>query len=166
MATAPPEAASEEELIVRQRRQKRMQSNRESARRSRLRKQMQLEKLTTEVSWLRRDKRQLVAILCVAVQHCAAMEADNAVLRARVAELTAALEALEQILLNVSGTACTGISVVDYSIPLPGCFGNYYNGAFVTTANHQLAATEEEAAAAARVVMPSADMFNYCLKPQ
>lgn len=139
MATAPPEPASEEEQMVRQRRQKRMQSNRESARRSRMRKQMQLEKLTTEVSWLRREKRQLVAVLCVAVQHCAAMETDNAVLRARVAELTVALEALEQILLNVSGTACTGISVVDCSIPLPGCFGNYDNGAFVTAADHQLA---------------------------
>ncbi|XP_074580623.1 bZIP transcription factor 44-like [Curcuma longa] len=124
MATAPPQPSSEEEALMRQRRQKRMESNRESARRSRMRKQMQLEELTAEVSRLQRDKSQLVSVLCVAAQQCTAVEAENAVLMARVAELTAALESLEQIL-NAPGGACTGI--VDYSVPVPGIFGNFYS---------------------------------------
>lgn len=127
---------------MRQRRQKRMESNRESARRSRMRKQMQLEELTAEVGRLQRDKSQLVSVLCVTTQQCTAVETENAVLRAQVAELTAALESLEQILLNVTGGACSGI--VEYSIPVPGILGNFYSIEAMRTANQQ---QQREAAA-------------------
>ncbi|XP_074585524.1 bZIP transcription factor 44-like [Curcuma longa] len=77
---------------------KRKISNRESARRSRMRKQRQLGELTGEVSRLRREKSQLTSSLGVAKQLYAALEAENSVLRAQVMELSYRLQALAGIL--------------------------------------------------------------------
>ncbi|KAG6493620.1 bZIP transcription factor 44-like [Zingiber officinale] len=82
---------------------KRKISNRESARRSRMRKQRQLCELTEEVSRLRSEKSQLISSLGVAKQLCAAVETENSVLRAQVMELGRRLQALASILSYAGG---------------------------------------------------------------
>ncbi|KAG8076732.1 hypothetical protein GUJ93_ZPchr0006g41134 [Zizania palustris] len=93
-------SAAEEELrvLMEQRRAKRMLSNRESARRSRMRKQRHLDDLTSQVAHLRRENAQVATALGLTTQGLLAVDAENAVLRTQAAELAAHLHSLNDIL--------------------------------------------------------------------
>ncbi|CAL9771112.1 unnamed protein product [Musa acuminata subsp. burmannicoides] len=99
------QSQSEEDLqaLMNQRKQKRMLSNRESARRSRMRKQKHLDDLTAQVSQLRKENGQILTALSVTTQHYVGVEAENSVLRAQTMELTATLQSLSQILHYMRG---------------------------------------------------------------
>lgn len=81
-----------------QRKRKRMLSNRESARRSRQRKQKHLDDLTAQASQLRKENAQIVTALNVTTQHYLGVEAENSVLRTQMMELTQRLQSLNEIL--------------------------------------------------------------------
>ncbi|CAA0807638.1 basic leucine-zipper 44 [Striga hermonthica] len=86
------------ENAVDQRKRKRMISNRDSARRSRARKQKHLDDLVAQVAELREDNSRILAGLNAAAQNFAGVESENAVLRAQMAELSHRLRSLEEIL--------------------------------------------------------------------
>ncbi|GMH17485.1 hypothetical protein Nepgr_019326 [Nepenthes gracilis] len=93
--------SSEEELqqmMMAERKRKRMQSNRESARRSRMRKQKQLDDLTAQVAQLREENSKIASTTYVATQHFLSVEAQNSILRTQMAELRQRLESLDDIL--------------------------------------------------------------------
>ncbi|XP_038884104.1 bZIP transcription factor 44-like [Benincasa hispida] len=92
-------SGSEEDLqvLMDQRKRKRMQSNRESARRSRMRKQQHLDELMVQVTQLRKDNAQILSNINITSQLYMNIEADNSVLRAQMAELTQRLQSLEEI---------------------------------------------------------------------
>ncbi|KAK9077328.1 hypothetical protein SSX86_005665 [Deinandra increscens subsp. villosa] len=79
-------------------RTKRMVSNRESARRSRMRKQKHLDDLVTQLSQLRKQNNQVRADVSITMQHYMNVESENSVLRAQVVELSHRLESLNQIM--------------------------------------------------------------------
>ncbi|KAA8547860.1 hypothetical protein F0562_004289 [Nyssa sinensis] len=80
--------ADEQQLsIINERKQRRMISNRESARRSRMRKQKHLDELWSQVVWLRNENHQLVDKLNhVSECHDQALQ-ENAQLKEEASEL-------------------------------------------------------------------------------
>ncbi|RAL48556.1 hypothetical protein DM860_005980 [Cuscuta australis] len=92
-------SGSEEDLrqVMDQRKRKRMISNRESARRSRMRKQKHLDDLTAQVAQLRKENAQILSYMNASTQRYLNAEAENSILKAQVAELTHRLESLNEI---------------------------------------------------------------------
>jgi hypothetical protein len=89
---------SHKEILIDERKRKRMESNRESARRSRIRKQIQLDELTSEANELKKEKNKLAYALCETKKGCLIVETENSVLRSQTFELANRLEALKLIL--------------------------------------------------------------------
>ncbi|CDP07476.1 unnamed protein product [Coffea canephora] len=86
------------QLLMDQRKRKRMQSNRESARRSRMRKQKHLDDLTAQVAQIKEENSQILSTMNITTQQFLNVEAENSVLRAQLTELTQRLQSLNEIL--------------------------------------------------------------------
>ncbi|GLT57989.1 hypothetical protein SLA2020_309180 [Shorea laevis] len=93
-------SGSEEDLqlLMDQRKRKRKESNRESARRSRMRKQKHLDDLMAQASQLRKDNNQILSTINISTQHYVKLEAENSILRAQMVELSQRLDSLNEIL--------------------------------------------------------------------
>ncbi|XP_020215766.1 bZIP transcription factor 11 [Cajanus cajan] len=89
---------------VEERKRKRMVSNRESARRSRMRKQQHLEGLSVEVDRLKKEKEQMSGNISMTMRMLQNVEAENAILRAQMAELTNSLNSLNEIIDFINST--------------------------------------------------------------
>ncbi|CAL9048898.1 ocs element-binding factor 1-like [Musa acuminata AAA Group] len=85
-------------LAVNERTQKRKLSNRESARRSRTRKQQHLLELMSDETRLKLENGQILERVERLAQGHQWLESENAVLRAEVAELAESLRSLESVL--------------------------------------------------------------------
>lgn len=96
------------EAVMEQRKRKRMISNRESARRSRMRKQKLLDDLTAQVAQLRKENHQIVTSVSITTQHYLSVEAENSVLRAQADELKHRLESLNDIIAFVNNNGFYG----------------------------------------------------------
>lgn len=98
-------SGSEESLqqLVDERKRKRMLSNRESARRSRMRKQKHLNDLTTDLTRLRKENNQLITSVSITTQRYLTVESENSVLRAQVEELSHRLDSLNEIVASMNG---------------------------------------------------------------
>ncbi|PSS17992.1 BZIP transcription factor [Actinidia chinensis var. chinensis] len=92
------QSSGPKEGLMDQRKRKRMQSNRESARRSRMRKQTHLNDLTAQIARLKEENDQIHTNLSITSQHYLNIEAENSVLRAQMGELSQRLDALNDIL--------------------------------------------------------------------
>eukprot|EP00262_Sarcandra_glabra_P010567 TRINITY_DN25870_c0_g1_i1.p1 TRINITY_DN25870_c0_g1~~TRINITY_DN25870_c0_g1_i1.p1 ORF type:complete len:153 (+),score=35.97 TRINITY_DN25870_c0_g1_i1:818-1276(+) len=104
-STFPPNSGSEEDLqhVMDQRKKKRMLSNRESARRSRMRKQKHLDDLIAQVGQLRKENNQILTSLNLATQQYLNVEAENTVLNAQMNELRTRLQSLTEIIQYLNG---------------------------------------------------------------
>lgn len=85
-------------LLMDQRKRRRMVSNRESARRSRLRKRKHLDELMTQLAQLRATNSEILMRIGFTTRQLVTVEAENAVLRAQMVELGRRLESLDEIL--------------------------------------------------------------------
>ncbi|GAA0173565.1 DNA-binding transcription factor [Lithospermum erythrorhizon] len=85
-------------ILMNERKRKRMESNRESARRSRMRKQKHVDNLMAQVSQLKKDNNQIMTSVSITTQHYMNVEAENSVLRAQMIELTQRLQSLNEII--------------------------------------------------------------------
>ncbi|KAJ0818643.1 putative transcription factor bZIP family [Helianthus annuus] len=88
---------SEEDLMDLKKR-KRMQSNRESARKSRMRKQKHLDDLTDQINQMKKDNAQILATINMTTPQYVKVEAENSVLRAQMSELSQRLDYLNEII--------------------------------------------------------------------
>ncbi|MCD7456742.1 hypothetical protein HAX54_032980 [Datura stramonium] len=115
-------SGSEEDLqqLMDQRKRKRMISNRESARRSRMRKQKHLDDLMTQVATLRKENNQILTSMNVTTQHYLNVEAENSILRAQLGELNHRLESLDEIIAFLdanNNNNCTNGLAMDHNEP-------------------------------------------------
>ncbi|XP_021759924.1 bZIP transcription factor 11-like [Chenopodium quinoa] len=92
-----------------ERKRKRMASNRESARRSRMRKQKHIEDLMVQVDQLKRGNNQILQTTNLTTQQFVNVEAENSVLKAQMNELNQRLQSLNDIL-NYMNTLTTGVN--------------------------------------------------------
>ncbi|CAI9110838.1 OLC1v1010927C1 [Oldenlandia corymbosa var. corymbosa] len=97
--------SSDEDLqqIMDIRKRKRMISNRESARRSRMRKQKHLDDMLSQVNQLREENNQILSNLNLTTRLFLNVESENSVLRAQLNELTHRLKSLNDIVSCLNG---------------------------------------------------------------
>ncbi|KAJ7955430.1 BZIP transcription factor [Quillaja saponaria] len=84
--------------VMDQRKRKRMVSNRESARRSRIRKQNHLDDLISQVGQLKKENNEILSSMGITTQLCLSIEAENSILGAQMAELNNRLQSLNEII--------------------------------------------------------------------
>lgn len=89
--------------IMDPRKRKRMISNRDSARRSRMRKQKRLDDLAAEAGQLAEENQRVRTSLKVVVEGYVRVEYDNSVLRTQMEELGQRLKSLEEIVRVLGG---------------------------------------------------------------
>jgi len=104
------------------RKRKRMISNRESARRSRMRKQMQMDGLMAKVTHLRNMNGQMKASLSATMMLRMDVEAENSILRAQLIEHTNRLHSLNDIILSF-GLCMPAVDSDQEEISFGNCFG-------------------------------------------
>ncbi|XP_073000561.1 bZIP transcription factor 44-like [Typha latifolia] len=140
-----PNSGSEEDLqaLMNQRKQKRMLSNRESARRSRMRKQKHLDGLMAQVNQLRKENSQVSTTLNITMQHYLGVEAENSVLRTQMMELNNRLESLNEILYYLNGNNIAGMACEEFET------------SHTNMRPWNLSAVNQP-------MIASADMFQYC----
>ncbi|KAF5192324.1 bZIP transcription factor [Thalictrum thalictroides] len=85
-------------LMVDDKKKRRMVSNRESARRSRMRKQNHLDELLTQVAHLQKENNEIVQHIDSTTECYLQVDTDNNVLRAQMMELTDRLQSLNSVL--------------------------------------------------------------------
>ncbi|KAK3194269.1 hypothetical protein Dsin_025579 [Dipteronia sinensis] len=100
------------------RKRKRMISNRESARRSRMRKQKQMEGLVNETSQLESGNVMLKQNIDATRQRYIKMESANNVLRAQAMELTDRLRSLNSVLLIWGEVSGLNVEIPEVPVPL------------------------------------------------
>ncbi|RRT84703.1 hypothetical protein GW17_00001176 [Ensete ventricosum] len=106
------------QAVMDEKKRKRRISNRESARRSRLRKQKHLDDLAAQANHLRKKNNHGLAILKLATQHCAAVEAENSELRAQMMELSSRLQSLDDRLHNLTDNIISPWNSNDMNQPI------------------------------------------------
>ncbi|KAL1351652.1 hypothetical protein HN51_015542 [Arachis hypogaea] len=99
-STSTKFCGSEEDLqlLMDQKKRKRKQSNRESARRSRMRKQKHLDDLVAEVEKLKKENNEILTGVKITTQKFLNIEGENSILRVQMSELTNRLESLNHML--------------------------------------------------------------------
>lgn len=95
-------------------RKRRMESNRRSAKVSRLRKQKHLDDLNSQVNQLTRENQQLITALNITAQSYAAAEAQNLVMRTQLMELESRLCALREIFCNMNSNTFANATTTTY----------------------------------------------------
>lgn len=108
--------------LMDQRKRKRMQSNRESARRSRQRKQNHLDELMAQAAQLRKENNQIITTTNLTTQQFVKVEAENSVLRAQMDELTQRLQSLNDILHYINTTTTAAAATAAATTGIDGVF--------------------------------------------
>lgn len=90
--------------IMEQKKRKRMLSNRESARRSRMKKQQHLDGLIVQADQLNKENNQISTSMEITTQLYLNLEAENAIIRAQLAELSNRLQSLNEIIHSINSS--------------------------------------------------------------
>ncbi|OIW19226.1 hypothetical protein TanjilG_20351 [Lupinus angustifolius] len=100
--------------VMDQKKRKRMLSNRESARRSRMKKQQHLDDLVAQANQLNKENNQISTRVEITTHLYLKIEAENAIIRAQVAELSNRLQSLNEIINYINSPSCNYLIDEDY----------------------------------------------------
>lgn len=100
------------------RKRKRMISNRESARRSRMKKQQHLDELVNQAAQLKNENGRILMQINLLAQQFGGLDGENAVLRAQVMELTERLRSLNSVLRFVEEFSGLAMEIPEIPDPL------------------------------------------------
>ncbi|KAK8968134.1 hypothetical protein KSP40_PGU008267 [Platanthera guangdongensis] len=109
----------EEELLLDLRKRKRMLSNRESARRSRMRKQQHSENLVSQAAQLREANRRISAQVKMIAERCGRVEAENRVIRTEAMELAERLGSVSSLLRLMGAVEISDPILNPWQLPFP-----------------------------------------------
>ena len=119
------------QVLMDERKRKRMISNRESARRSRMRKQKHLDDLMAQLNQLKTENEHIMTTMSVTSQHFLNIESENSVLAAQVAELSNRLQSLNEIITFMDARNANLGSVQDHAYSVfgdePSCDNMFIN---------------------------------------
>ena len=101
-----------------EKKRKRMISNRESARRSRMKKQQHQGELISQVTTLQWENAEIVQKIKVASQMYVAVESDNNVLKAQMMELADRLRSLNSVLQIVEEVSGLNMDIPEIPVAL------------------------------------------------
>ncbi|CAL9125322.1 Ocs element-binding factor [Musa troglodytarum] len=101
-----------------ERKRKRMISNRESARRSRMRKQQHLDELINQAEQLKSQNSQIDVQINLATQQFVKVESENAILRAQLSELTERLQSMNSVLRFIEEVSGMTMDIPELPDPL------------------------------------------------
>lgn len=104
--------------LMDKRKERRMRSNRESARRSRMKKQKQLGDLIYQVPQMKAENNQILTKINVVMQNYDAVEAENSILRSQVMELTERLKSLNSTLQFIKDFSGMDMDIPEVPDPL------------------------------------------------
>ncbi|XVF38843.1 hypothetical protein REPUB_Repub20aG0137000 [Reevesia pubescens] len=143
-------------MIMDEKKRKRMLSNRESARRSRMKKQKLLEDLVTEIASLKVEIRNNSNMYEVLMQNTVVLETENNVLKAQQMELAQYLRNLELMQ--------THMQVLQMNLMQPGRFPDQQPGRFadqIVDIKESHVESWQCHGSSQPAIMASAGMFNY-----
>eukprot|EP00270_Netrium_digitus_P011805 TRINITY_DN3771_c0_g1_i1.p1 TRINITY_DN3771_c0_g1~~TRINITY_DN3771_c0_g1_i1.p1 ORF type:complete len:386 (+),score=60.65 TRINITY_DN3771_c0_g1_i1:197-1354(+) len=127
-AQSSAQASDEDPSGMDERKQKRMLSNRESARRSRLRKQQHLDELRGQVTQLRAENTEMLKNFNVASRHYMQLTEENRVLRSHAMDLSRRLQRLHHAAAAeghpVGHDLGLSLAHMESSLPLPLALGS------------------------------------------
>ncbi|WOL00288.1 hypothetical protein Cni_G09001 [Canna indica] len=122
MSSCPIRRASSSEgdsqPVIDERKRKRMVSNRESARRSRMRKQQRLDDLMNQEAQLKQHNGEISMQIDLMTQQYTSVESENAVLRAQLSELTERLRSMNSVLRFLEEFSGTTMDIPEIPDPL------------------------------------------------
>ncbi|XVF59686.1 hypothetical protein PTKIN_Ptkin07bG0295900 [Pterospermum kingtungense] len=144
--------------VLDERKRKRKLSNRESARRSRMRKQKHQDDLTAQVSQLTKDNSQILTSVDITTQLYVNMEAENSVLRAQMAELSTRLQSLNEIVDFINSS--NGVFQNDHHHRHHN-FDDQIDNDMIFMMNHPWSAAASFSANNQPMIMASSDMIMY-----
>ncbi|XP_019054584.1 PREDICTED: bZIP transcription factor 53 [Nelumbo nucifera] len=104
-------------VLIDDRKRKRMLSNRESARRSRARKQQHLEDLTKQVSQLQKDNNEITQRINAITQLYLQISSQNNILRAQEMELEDRLNSLKSVIRECQSFCPEALDAKPWSLP-------------------------------------------------
>ncbi|KAF8392651.1 hypothetical protein HHK36_023000 [Tetracentron sinense] len=105
-------------LVIDDRKKRRMISNRESARRSRMKKQNHVGDLINQVSKLQKEKNEIMQSVNATTQHYLEVSSENDILRAQMMELTDRLQSLNSVLHIVEEVSGLAMDIPEIPDPL------------------------------------------------
>lgn len=151
VSTKSQSSGSEEDLqfLMDQRKRKRKESNRESARRSRMRKQKHMDDLIAEAERLKKENNEILTRVNMATQQIVKVEAENCILSAQMCELNQRLHSLNDII-NLINTTTHGVYQNDHCYLTTAADYNFMNN------NHMNIMPYLN-----QLIVASADMFQW-----
>ncbi|KAK7243811.1 hypothetical protein RIF29_38623 [Crotalaria pallida] len=100
-------------IVIDERKRKRRLSNRESARRSRMRKQKQLKDLNNEINTLQTANKNIIETITIKEEACVKTEAEKQIMRAQTMELTERLQFMSSIVENAKEVSGLSAEIPD-----------------------------------------------------